>query len=57
MNKYSVRIKETNYGVAIIEAESKKQAEELVYDVYYNGNMHWTDSDISEIESFELESE
>jgi uncharacterized protein YciI len=56
MRKYSVCITEINRGAIIIEANSKEDAESLAMDVYYDGETHWTDSEITELEALELES-
>jgi hypothetical protein len=57
MKKFTVSIKEINYGATIVEAESEEKAEELAMEVYYNGDIHWTDSEIDEITVDEDEEE
>ena len=45
---FVVSVTETNYGSAIIEAESKEEAEERALEVYNQGNFHWKNSSLSE---------
>jgi hypothetical protein len=44
MKKYCVSITEVNRGAAIVEAENEDEAMEIAMDVYYNGEVHWTDT-------------
>lgn len=53
MKKFNVSIKEINYGAAVVEANTKEEAEKLVYDMYFNGEIHWTDNEINEIDAIE----
>jgi len=43
-----VSVNETNYGSAIILAETKEEAEELALDVYNEGNFNWHNSSLGE---------
>ena len=53
MKKFVVSFTEINYGFAIIDAESAGAAVEMARDVYNAGNVHWTNSEISEISAAE----
>ena len=57
MKKYVVSITEISSGSVIIEAESKEDAENKVIDVFHDGDIHWTDSEISKIEAVECEAD
>jgi hypothetical protein len=54
MKKYLVGIREVNYGSGFVEANNKEEAEEAIMDVYYSGDIHWLDSDITEIDVEEV---
>ena len=47
--KYKVSISELNHGFAIIEADSKEEAESRAQEVYNKGAVTWVDSKITEI--------
>ena len=47
--KFTVNYSETNYGFAVIEAESKEEAEDRAMEVYSAGNVIWVSSEISDI--------
>ena len=55
MAKYIVSITETSSGSAIIEANSREEAEEKIMDVFYDGGVHWMDSEISGIQAVVFE--
>jgi len=47
--KYSISITEVNYGSIIVEADSLEEAQDLAMDSYYSGEIHWTDSEITDV--------
>lgn len=47
--KYHVTITEINYGGIDIEANNEKEAQERARQEYYNGNVFWKDSEISDL--------
>jgi len=49
MKTFNVSITEINYGAVIIEANNKKEAEDAAEAAYFNGDVHWTGSEISEM--------
>jgi len=50
MKKYSVGVTEINYGAITIIASSKEDAEKLAMEAYFKGNIHWHDSEVTEID-------
>jgi len=49
MKRFSVGITEVNHGAITIMASSKEEAEELAMEAYFKGDVHWQDSDVTEI--------
>ena len=47
--KFNVKYSEVNYGFAIIEADSKEEAEDRAMEVYNAGNVKWVDSEATDI--------
>ncbi len=47
--KYHVTITEINYGGADVEARNETEAQEKARQEYYNGNVFWKDSEISDL--------
>ena len=47
--KFNVKFSELNYGFAIIEADSKEEAEDKAMEVYNAGNVKWVDSEVTDI--------
>ena len=47
--KFNVKYSEINYGFAIIEADSKEEAEDKAMEVYNAGNVKWVDSEVADI--------
>ena len=45
MAKFIISINETSYGSVEIEAESEEEAREKAVAAYYDGNVHWGDSE------------
>lgn len=44
--KYEVKITEHNVGYITVEAANKKEAEEIAFEEYQDGNAFWRDTDI-----------
>ena len=44
--KYTIQIKEINYGTVIVEASSPQEAEDKAEQAYYDGNTYWKNSDM-----------
>ena len=47
--KFNVKYCKINYGFAIIEADSKEEVENKAMEVYNAGNVHWVDSEVTDI--------
>ena len=47
--KYHVTITEMNYGGVDVEARNETEAQEKARQEYYNGNVFWKDSEISDL--------
>ena len=39
--KYRMYIRETNFGIAEVEADSPEEAEKLAEHYYFNGKVQW----------------
>ena len=50
MKKFLVSITEANYGSILVEAHSKEDAEKSALEIYFNGETHWTNSEITGID-------
>ena len=49
MIKFVVSITEVNRGAVILEAKSLEDAKELAMQMYYDGVVHWNDSEITDL--------
>ena len=47
--KFNVKYTEINYGFAVIEADSKEEAEDMAMEVYNAGSVSWGESEITDI--------
>jgi len=51
MKSFVVSITETSSGAVIVEAADEAEAEKIGMDMYMNGEVHWTDSEINKIDA------
>jgi len=49
MKRFVVSITELNYGTVVVDASNAEEAKIIAKTLYYDGQFHWTDSEISEI--------